>query len=83
MSTGSLSPTTYPTGAITIRCDRCSRAGRYRRETLIEPLDDLRANSVDYYAALRSAYYQDRAVALRKGLPADPSELDTMFESIE
>ena len=53
------------------------------RETLIVSLDDLRASSVDYYAALRSAYYQDRAVELRKGLPADPSELDTMFESIE
>lgn len=36
MSTGSLSPTTYPTGAITIRCDRCSRMGRYKRQTLIE-----------------------------------------------
>ena len=53
------------------------------RETLIEPLDDLRASSVDYYAALRSAYYQDRAVELRKGAPADTSELDTMFESME
>ena len=54
-----------------------------KRETLIVALDDLRASSVDYYAALRSAYYQDRAVELRKGLAADPSELDTMFESVE
>jgi hypothetical protein len=36
MSTGSLSPATYPTDAITIRCDRCSRVGRYKRRTLIE-----------------------------------------------
>ncbi len=36
MLTGSLSPTTYPTDAITIRCDRCSRVGRYKRRTLIE-----------------------------------------------
>ena len=57
--------------------------GVVERETLIEPLDDLRANSVDYYAALRSAYYQDRAVKLRKGAPADTSELDTLFESVE
>ncbi len=36
MSTGSLSPASYPSDAITIRCDRCSRLGRYRRRTLIE-----------------------------------------------
>ena len=36
MSTGSLSPATYPTDAITIRCDRCSRVGRYHRQTLID-----------------------------------------------
>ena len=36
MSTGSLSPASYPTDAITICCDRCSRVGRYRRQTLIE-----------------------------------------------
>ena len=26
----------YPTDAITIRCDCCSRLGRYKRRTLIE-----------------------------------------------
>lgn len=36
MCTGSLSPVTYPTDAITIRRDRCSRVGRYKRRTLIE-----------------------------------------------
>ncbi len=36
MPTGSLSPATYPANAITIRCDRCSRVGRYKRRTLIE-----------------------------------------------
>ena len=36
MSTGSLSPATYPADAITIRCDRCNRVGRYKRQTLIE-----------------------------------------------
>ena len=53
------------------------------RETLIEPVDDLKANSVDFYSALRSAYYQDRAVELRKGQPADTAELDDLFESME
>ncbi|MSO64258.1 MAG: VacJ family lipoprotein [Alphaproteobacteria bacterium] len=56
-----------------------------RQETLIAPLDDLRANSVDYYAALRSAYFQDRAVALRKGMPtpARQSGADKAFEDFE
>lgn len=36
MSSGSLSPATYPTDPITIRCDRCSCVGRYKRRTLIE-----------------------------------------------
>ena len=56
------------------------------REKLIEPLDKLREGSVDYYATLRSAYYQDRAVALRKGSappPAAQKNLDREFESAE
>jgi len=40
MSIGSLSPATYPTEAITIRCDRCSRVGRYKRQTLVERYGD-------------------------------------------
>ena len=39
------------------------------REQLIDPLDDLKENSLDYYAALRSAYYQNRAVELNRGEP--------------
>jgi len=31
-----------------------------KREELIEVIDDLRSNSFDYYAAIRSAYYQRR-----------------------
>ena len=54
-----------------------------RREELLQPLAELRAGALDYYAALRSAYYQDRAVELRKGQPADTSRIDTLFESME
>ncbi len=54
-----------------------------RRETLIEPLDDLRASSIDYYAALRSAYFQDRAVELNKGAPPVSGDVDRMFEEFE
>ena len=38
-----------------------------RREELLGPLNALRKTSVDYYAALRSLYYQDRAVVLGRG----------------
>ena len=37
-----------------------------RREALLKPLDDLKANSVDYYATLRSAYYQNRVLKLNR-----------------
>jgi hypothetical protein len=36
MSTGSLLPATYPTDAVTVRCERCTRVGRYKRQALIE-----------------------------------------------
>jgi len=36
MPTGSLSPTSYPSDVITIRCHKCARLGRYRRTTLVE-----------------------------------------------
>ena len=54
-----------------------------RREELLEPLDELRAGAIDYYAALRSAYFQNRAVELRKGQLADSSEVDDMFDSFQ
>jgi phospholipid-binding lipoprotein MlaA len=47
---------------------RIARAGLQlidTREGLIEPLDALRASSIDYYAALRSAYVQQRARDIR------------------
>ena len=34
------------------------------REQLLDVIDDLRRNSFDYYAALRSAYFQNREAAL-------------------
>ena len=54
-----------------------------RRESLIEPLDELRAGSVDYYAALRAAYFQDRAVALSKGQAPAQSAADDAFDAFE
>lgn len=54
-----------------------------RGAALAGTLDDLRDSSVDSYAAVRSLYFQDRAVELRRGKPADTSELDALFESFE
>lgn len=47
--------------------------GISRREALIEALDDLRRNSFDYYTAMRSAYVQNRAAAVRNQNTADYS----------
>ncbi|MEE8171466.1 MAG: MlaA family lipoprotein, partial [Alphaproteobacteria bacterium] len=57
--------------------------GLVRREELLELLDALRESSVDYYAALRSLYYQDRAVTLGRGRAPDRSSLDAEFEAFE
>ena len=53
------------------------------RERLLVPLEELRATSIDYYAAVRSAFYQDRVVVLRKGLETGGADLDAMFDAVE
>ena len=40
------------------------------REELLETIDDLRANSIDYYATLRSVYAQRRAALVRDDDPS-------------
>ena len=63
--------------------------GIVRREELLEPLDELRASSIDYYSALRSAYYQRRAIELGKGVAsaetaaATQQEVDRLFDEAE
>lgn len=49
-----------------------------KREELIEVIDDLRRNSFDYYAAIRSAYYQNRQSLIndRNGAGADIPDYD-------
>ena len=56
--------------------------GLIRREEVLDPLEKLRANSVDYYAALRAAYYQKRAVQLGLSVSGG-SNVDTLFDSAE
>ena len=65
-----------------LRIGRTVGDGIVARERLIEPLDALR-ESIDYYAAVRSAYRQRRSQEIRDGLPkADGVEGDP-FASFE
>jgi phospholipid-binding lipoprotein MlaA len=57
-----------------------------RREALLTPLDELKAGAIDWYGALRSAYYQVRAVELRKGraaLQTGTTGADALFDAAD
>jgi phospholipid-binding lipoprotein MlaA len=54
-----------------------------KREAVLDPLDELRKGSVDYYAAVRSAWQQNRARVLRKGEPAPVENIDALFEDVK
>ncbi len=55
-----------------------------KREELLDPLDELKSSSVDYYAATRGAYYQNRALQLAKGrADAGNKSLDRLFDELE
>ena len=51
------------------------------RENLIDPLDTLRKDSLDWYATFRATYYQDRAVVLRKGVTAPSEAQNDLFDA--
>lgn len=54
------------------------------REASIELFDDLRANSLDLYATIRSAYVQRRQAEIRNGAPpADQEGYDEIFRDVE
>ena len=54
-----------------------------RREELLEPLEQLRENSIDYYTGLKAAFWQARQVKLAKGVQADldESSADKLFDA--
>lgn len=52
------------------RYARTAAEGVVKREELLDALDDLRRNSFDYYAAMRSAYVQRRAAMVSDGRAA-------------
>lgn len=58
-------------------------AGIVERESLLVSLEELRRTSVDYYSALRAAYYQNRALALGGDEVPAGSNIDAMFDAAE
>ncbi|HEX4889832.1 MAG TPA: VacJ family lipoprotein [Alphaproteobacteria bacterium] len=69
--------------------DRAIKIGRTAgymistRENLIEPLDTLRKDSLDWYATFRATYYQDRAVVLRKGATTPGAAQNDAFDAAQ
>ncbi|CAN0428279.1 unnamed protein product, partial [Discosporangium mesarthrocarpum] len=54
-----------------------------KREELLDPTDELRKGSIDFYASVRSAWQQNRAEELRKGEPPPVENLDRLFEDVK
>lgn len=54
-----------------------------KREAVLDPLDELRKGSIDYYAAVKSAWQQNRAKELRKGEPPPVENLDALFDDVK
>ena len=54
-----------------------------KREEFLDEVEELKKGSVDYYAALRSAWRQRRAEELRKGAPVPIENVDKLFEDVK
>ncbi len=53
------------------------------KDQTMDPLDELNASSIDYYASLRSAYRQIRANEIRNGAPPPMEDFDDFSMSNE
>lgn len=68
--------------------DKTTEYALYGSELLIEyddnrdELDALRKSSIDFYAALRSAYLQHRAADIRDGAPAPADSMPDILDSL-
>ena len=56
-----------------------------KREELLDPLDELRENSLDYYTGLKAAFWQARQMELGKGAPdaLGDGEADKLFDAAD
>lgn len=66
------------------RLARLGSSALSEREASIELIDDLRANSLDLYATVRTVYAQRRAAEIRNGAPAaDQEAYDEIFQDLD
>lgn len=70
------------TNGFNLRISRAAVNGVVQREKLIEPLDALR-QSLDYYATVRAAYRQQRAVEINDGVTDPGGQEADPFASFE
>lgn len=75
VSNGFLNPVNYPAPFVT-SLGRGVALGLDERERNIETIEDLRSNSLDPYARLRSLWRQYRDAQLGRTAPAEPDVLD-------
>lgn len=54
-----------------------------KREALIDSLDTMRKDSIDWYATFRAVYYQDRTVVLQKGEITPGEAENDLFDAAE
>lgn len=80
---GAFGPFSYMFETVPVNLALGGAEGIVIRESFIETLDDLKANSIDFYSALRGAYYQDRDVELRRGDLADSTMFDDAFAAFD
>ncbi len=57
--------------------------GLSQREALLEPLDELRRSSLDYYTALQGAYYQRRAAQFSGASGGNNAAANELFDNFE
>ena len=53
------------------------------REQVLDPLKELREGSLDYYAAVRAAWFQKREKELRRGRPPKTKDVDKLFSDVK
>ena len=54
-----------------------------KRESILDELAELKKGSLDYYPAVRSAWFQNRERVLRKGAPPSTENIDKLFEDVK
>ena len=54
-----------------------------KREAVLDQVEELRKGSVDFYAAVKSSWLQNRALELRKGAPPPAENIDALFADVK